>query len=73
MASLVSRMDIHHEKMEAVIHSLTTWRKKTDGLPRNDGCMSGVLVAHLRENEIRVGASGGLQGICHNGNWESTE
>jgi hypothetical protein len=37
MVFLVSRMDMHHEKMEAVIHSLKTSRKEADGLPRNDG------------------------------------
>jgi hypothetical protein len=29
MASLVSRMDIHQEKMEATIHILRAWRKET--------------------------------------------
>jgi F0F1-type ATP synthase membrane subunit b/b' len=28
MASLVSRMDIHQEKMEATIHFLRAWRKE---------------------------------------------
>jgi hypothetical protein len=28
MASLLSWMDIHHEKMEAAIHTLRTWRKE---------------------------------------------
>jgi hypothetical protein len=50
MAFLVSRMDMNHEKTEAVIHSLKTSRKEADGLLRNDGGTPVVRGAHLRGN-----------------------
>jgi hypothetical protein len=61
------------EKLEAAIHSMWGMAKRNDDLPINDGGVSGVQGANLRENGIRSGASSGPQGRCHSENFWSNE
>jgi hypothetical protein len=68
-----STVNAIEEKLEAAIHSMWGMAKRDDDLPRNDGGLSGVQGANLRENGIRSGASGGPQGRCHSENFWSNE
>jgi hypothetical protein len=78
LTKIEARIEDNNEKIEVLQGTLIFWmdihqEKMDDGLPRNDGGMSGVQGANLRGHGIRNGALGGSQGTCRSGNWWSAK